>query len=73
MIYLTRIICMRFLRKCAENSAFPPLMSFNDKIWSSRDGKFDVHNQHARADKNPHGIMHSSHLWQFSLNVSEGF
>lgn len=62
MIYLTRIICMWFLRKCAENSAFPPLMLFNDNVRSLRDGKFDAHNQHAEADKNPHGILHSSHL-----------
>jgi len=53
---------MLFLRKCAENSAFPPFMLFNDKVQSSRDGKFNVHNQHAEADKNPHGILHASHL-----------
>jgi hypothetical protein len=62
MIYLTRIICMWFVSECAEISAFPPLMLFNDKVRSSRDGKFNVHNQHAEADKNPHAILHSSHL-----------
>jgi hypothetical protein len=68
MIYLTGIICLWFLRKFAENSAFPPLTLFNVKVRSSRDGKFNVHNQYAEADKNPHGILHSSHLGQFSLN-----
>jgi hypothetical protein len=56
MIYLTRIICLWFLRKCAEISVFPTLMLFNDKVRSSKEGKFNVHNQHPEADKNPHGI-----------------
>jgi hypothetical protein len=45
---------------------------FIDEARFGRDGIISIHNQHQWAEKNPHGVIHSSDQQQFSINVWAG-
>jgi hypothetical protein len=43
----------------------------SSQMWTRfcRDGIINIHNQHQWLEENPHGVIHSRHQQQFSINV----
>jgi hypothetical protein len=44
-------------------------MLFTDEARFDTDGIINVHNQHQWVKENPHGVNHSRHQQQFSINI----
>jgi hypothetical protein len=42
---------------------------FTDEAYLGRQGIINIHNQHQWEDENRHGVIHSRHQQQFSINV----
>jgi hypothetical protein len=45
---------------------------FTDEARFGRRGIINIHNHHQWAEKNSHGVIHSIHQQQFSINVWAG-
>jgi hypothetical protein len=45
---------------------------FTDEAHFSRYAIINIHNQHQWEEENPHGVIHSRHQQQFSINVWAG-
>jgi hypothetical protein len=56
-----------FVQQSAEHF-FVSKVFFTHEVHFSRDGIINIHNQHQWAE-NPHGVTHSRHQQQFSINV----
>jgi hypothetical protein len=45
---------------------------FTDEARFLTDGIINIHNKHKWAEENPHGVIHSRHQQQFSINMWAG-
>jgi hypothetical protein len=60
-----------FNARNAENF-FVSSVLFTKEARFGRDSIINIHNQHQWAEKNPHGVIHSRHQQQFSINFRAG-
>jgi hypothetical protein len=64
-------LCRCFVQQSAEYFLALSVL-FTDEACFSRDDIINIHNQHQWAEENPHGVIHSRHQQQFSINVLAG-
>jgi hypothetical protein len=57
-----------FVQRSAEHFFVLSLL-FKNEARFSRDEIINIHNQHQWAEENPHGIIHSRHQQQFSIDA----
>ncbi|EFA12076.1 hypothetical protein TcasGA2_TC006883 [Tribolium castaneum] len=68
--YAARVkFCQWLLRQHAENQNFVKTIMFTDESTFTREGVFNIHNNHFWADQNPHVITPNSFQYKFSINL----
>ncbi|EFA11692.1 hypothetical protein TcasGA2_TC005051 [Tribolium castaneum] len=71
--YAARVeFCQWLLRQHAENQNFVKTIMFTDESTFTREGVFNIHNNHFWADQNPHVIRPNSFQYKFSINLWAG-
>jgi hypothetical protein len=63
--------CMCFVTRSSEHF-FVSSVLCSDSAHFGRDGIISIHNQHQRAEENPHCVIHFGHQQESSINVYTG-
>jgi hypothetical protein len=71
MIFQHEIFCQCFVPQSAEHFFLSSVL-FTDEVRFGTGGIINIHNQHQWAEENHHGVIHSRHQQQFSINVCAG-
>lgn len=66
------IFCRDMLQKVDDDNGFFSKILFTDESHFSRNGMFNIHNEHRWAVDNPHALQRVHHQRQFSLNLWAG-
>lgn len=67
-----RRFCEWFRNQYEQNVNFPDLILWTDECLFTRDGSFNVHNEHIWHNQNPHSTRVRNHQYRFSVNVWGG-